>query len=280
MAGERVLAVRMSAMGDVIHCLPAVAALAARPGVSVTWLVKERWAPLLRGNPAVAEILTSRPTRRFDIAYDFQGLMKSAALARIGSGQVVGFEDPREWPAKWLYSRRVSRHGQHVVDHNLGLVGASGPPRFWLPQGQPEGALPEQPFVLASPLAGWKAKQWPMEHYHRLAALLPVPLVLNGPPGSGFPHQSSLAGLIDATRRAAAVIGVDSGPLHLAAALEKPGVAVFGPTRPERNGPYGGSIRVLRVSDAPTSYKRLDEIDESMRAITPEQVAAALKEML
>ena len=87
MAGERVLAVRMSAMGDVIHCLPAVAALAARPGVSVTWLVKERWAPLLRGNPAVAEILTSHPTRRFDTAYDFQGLMKSAVLARAsGAG--------------------------------------------------------------------------------------------------------------------------------------------------------------------------------------------------
>jgi len=280
MAGERVLAVRMSAMGDVIHCLPAVAALAARPGVSVTWLVKERWAPLLRGNPAVAEILTSYPSRRFDTAYDFQGLMKSAVLARIGSGQVVGFEDPREWPAQWLYSRRVSRQGQHVVDHNLGLVGASGPPRFWLPQGQPEGELPEQPFVLASPLAGWKSKQWPMEHYHRLAVLLPVPLVLNGPPGSGFPHQSSMVGLIDATRRAAAVVGVDSGPLHLAAALEKPGVAIFGPTSPERNGPYGGSIRVLRAPGTPTSYKRRDEIDESMRAITPEQVAAALKDVL
>lgn len=280
MAGERILAVRMSAMGDVIHCLPAVAALAARPGVSVTWLIKERWAPLLQGNPAVAEILTSRPTRRFDIAYDFQGLMKSAVLARMGSGQVVGFEDPREWPAQWLYSRRVSRHGQHVVDHNLGLVGASGPPRFWLPEGRPEGELPKQPFVLASPLAGWKSKQWPLESYHRLAALLPVPLVLNGPPGSGFPHQSSLEGLIDATRRAVAVVGVDSGPLHLAAALDKSGVAIFGPTNPERNGPYGGSIRVLRVSGTLTSYKRLDEIDESMRAITPEQVAAALKEML
>jgi heptosyltransferase-1 len=270
----------MSAMGDVIHCLPAVAALAARPGVSITWLVKERWAPLLTGNPHVHEILTSWPSRRFDAAYDFQGLIKSAILARLGSGRVVGFTDPRETPARWFYSETVARRGEHVVDHNLALAGAAGPAQFWLPSGAPEGHLPNGPFVLASPLAGWKSKQWPLEYYRQLEQLLPVPLVLNGPPGSGFAHESSLPGLIDATRRAAAIVGVDSGPLHLAAALQKPGVAIYGPTSPERNGPYGGSMKVLRASGVATSYQRGDEIDASMRAITPEQVAATLKEML
>ena len=71
-------------------------------------------------------------------------------------------------------------------------------------------------------------------------------------------HFSGLAGLIHATRRAAAVVGVDSGPLHLAAALGKPGVAIFGPTDPARNGPYGESITVLRSPSAVTSYKRRD----------------------
>jgi heptosyltransferase-1 len=86
--------------------------------------------------------------------------------------------------------------------------------------------------------------------------------------------------LIHATRRAAAVVGVDSGPLHLAAALGKPGVAVYGPTDPARNGPYGDSLRVLRSPAAVTTYKRGASIDEAMRAVSPAQVFEALKAML
>jgi heptosyltransferase-1 len=93
-------------------------------------------------------------------------------------------------------------------------------------------------------------------------------------------HTSGLPGLIDATRRAAAVVGVDSGPLHLAAALEKPGLAIFGPTDPERNGPYGGSLQVLRSPRAVTSYKRLAAIDRSMRDVTVDEVFAALERQL
>jgi heptosyltransferase-1 len=89
-----------------------------------------------------------------------------------------------------------------------------------------------------------------------------------------------LPGLIDATRRAVAVVGVDSGPLHLAAALEKPGIAIFGPTDPERNGPYGGSLQVLRSPRAVTSYKRLDAIAPSMRDVTVDEVFAALESQL
>src|ERR1035438_3060054 len=86
------------------------------------------------------------------------------------------------------------------------------------------------------------------------------------------PHVSGVPGLIDATRRAVAVVGVDSGPLHLAAALEKPGVAIFGPTDPARNGPYGVTLQVLRSPRAVTSYKRLATIDSSMRDISPDDV--------
>ena len=116
-----------------------------------------------------------------------------------------------------------------------------------------------------------------------------MPLVVNGPAwdarkldqiDGAYRHVSGLPGLIYATRRATAVIGVDSGPMHLAAALQKPGVAIFGPTDPERNGPYGKSLRVLRSPDAATSYKRRSETDESMRAITPDEVLAALEAQL
>jgi heptosyltransferase-1 len=114
-------------------------------------------------------------------------------------------------------------------------------------------------------------------------------LVLNGPPSAEqllrsvpdtLTHVSSIAGLIHATRRAAAIIGVDSGPMHLAAALGKPGVAIFGPTDPARNGPYGGAFRVLRSPRAVTTYKRRSHADGSMREITPEQVCRALEELL
>jgi len=75
-------------------------------------------------------------------------------------------------------------------------------------------------------------------------------------------------------------VGVDSGPLHLRLRPRKPGVAIYGPTDPARNGPYGDSLRVLRQSAAVTTYKRAASIDEAMRAISPAQVFEALKAML
>ena len=130
-----------------------------------------------------------------------------------------------------------------------------------------------------------------MGHYRSLAARLRhelgIPLVLDGPPGADFtaaeaaiPHYSSLPGLIYATRRAAAIVGVDSGPLHLAAALAKPGVAIFGPTDPARNGPYGDSLRILRGSAAATTYHRGAVTDLSMWNISPDEVFEVLRGIL
>ena len=90
---------------------------------------------------------------------------------------------------------------------------------------------------------------------------------------------AELPGLIHATRRASAVLGCDSGPTHLAAALGKPGVAIFGPTDPARNGPYGGSFTVLRSPTAVTSHQRRAH-DPSMEAISPDLVFEALKARL
>jgi heptosyltransferase-1 len=109
-------------------------------------------------------------------------------------------------------------------------------------------------------------------------------MVLNGSEridlANTVPHVSGLAGLIHATRRAVAVVGVDSGPMHLAAALGKRGVALFGPTDPCRNGPYGESMTVLRAAGAVTTYKRSEEISSSMRALGVDQVLETLKARL
>jgi heptosyltransferase-1 len=178
----------------------------------------------------------------------------------------------RERGAGWFYTERVAPRGVHIVDHELSLVGLTGG-EFPLPAGDPVAGLPPGPFVLASDRAGWRAKEWPAENYDALARRLPVPLVLNRP-------DWSLSQLIYATRRAAAVLGLDSGPMHLAAALAKPGVALFGPTSPERNGPYGGTLTVLRAPGAATTYKRTQEISASMRALSVDAVLAALQPCL
>lgn len=312
--GMRILMVRMTAMGDVIHTLPAAATLKASfPDAHLAWVVDPKWAVLLEGNPHVSEVIPMNRRNwrscfdafvklrreQFDLAIDFQGLIKSAVVSRIsGASTIVGLDRgaARESGAALVYTDRFTPHSKHIVDRHLDLAEAAGASRrtaeFPLPPGTPEGSLPDA-FVLASPSAGWASKEWPTENYVALAALIRsqmrLPLVLNVHPAAAdtlrdlpgiIPHVSSVRGLIDATRRARAVIGVDSGPLHLAAALGKPGVAIFGPTDPARNGPYGGTMRVLRDPAAITTYKRRQGTDPSMAATTPEAAMEALESVL
>ncbi len=304
-SGARILAVRLGAMGDVIHALPAVASLKhGIPGSSVTWAIEGKWAPLLEGNPYVDRVVRiDRRTlaglgrawrelreQRFDLAVDFQGLIKSSLMAAVARPErILGFHQTRERAAGWFYSGRVRAEAVHVVDRNLELAAAAGVPNllrvFPLPPVEAEGDLPEGPFVVCSPVAGWGAKQWPLENYERLGEILErefdATLVADGPRkirlAHTVAHVSTLRGLIYATRRAAAVVGLDSGPMHLAAALGKAGVAIFGPTDPARNGPYGGTMSVLRSETAATTYKRGASVGAEMRAITPEMVAQALR---
>jgi heptosyltransferase-1 len=311
----RILVVRLGAMGDIVHTLPAAATLKhSFPGSHLTWVVAPRWAPLLEGNPyvdrlilfergSVGALLRSRRELRrepFDFAVDFQGLIQSALVATAARpDRIHGFHRSltREALAAMFYSSATTSSARHVVDRNLDLAHAAGASSilrtFPLPPGTPEHTLPAGDFVLACPLAGWASKQWPLEFYsalaRRLRTELNTPLVVNGPPANSdllatiegaSIHLSGLPGLIDATRRASAILGVDSGPLHLAAALKKPGVAIFGPTDPARNGPYGDSLEVLRSPRAVTSYKRLAAIDPSMRDIGPEYVFDALERAL
>jgi heptosyltransferase-1 len=306
----RILVIRLGSMGDVIHSLPAVASLKhSFPHSHLTWVLKPRWAPLLEGNPYVDEVVPFERTlaglaelrarlrrEHYDLAVDLQGLLQSALVAAAARpDRIVGLDrsQARERLAALFYSTTVRSEAVHRVDRYLDLAAGAGAVNlirtFPLPQGAPEGALPGEPFVLACPSAGWGSKQWPLDHYEQLAARLGMPLVVNGPPqaagllariAGAHVHLSGLPGLIDATRRAHAVVGVDSGPMHLAAALGKPGVAIYGPTDPATHGPYGGSIHVLRNPHAVTSYKRLDEENPVMRSIEPEAVLEALNQAL
>jgi len=310
MSGSNILVVRLGSMGDVIAALPAVASLKhSMPHSRITWVIEAKWTPLLEGNPYVDAVLTfDRRTfqglrrawsdlrrERFDLAIDFQGLVKSALVAAVARpDRIFGFDAAavREAPASWFYSNRVAIRSEHAVERNLDLVSAAGASSlvhtFPLPPGKPEGDLPAGDFVLANPLAGWGAKQWPIEYYAQLAARLKsecgMPLVVNAPQAiqveGAVTHVSGLAGLIDATRRATAIVGIDSGPTHLAAAIGKRGVAIYGPTDPARHGPFGGTFTVLRSTGAATTYRRTTESDVSMRQISPDEVFGALAPIL
>ncbi len=309
-----ILVIRLGAMGDIIHTLPAAASLKANfPERKLSWLLAPRWMPLLAGNPYIDELIGFERTgltplkttwrrlrqNRFDLAFDFQGLLQSALAGRAARPRsFYGFSGTvaREAHAAWFYDHCVDVTGPHRVERNLQLVAAAGAAKrttqAWIPPGAPEGDLPKDPFILTNPFAGWAGKEWPLPHYQTLGRELQkegLQLVVSVPAHKAaelrnFQHihvyVSTLAGLIDATRRAAAIVGVDSGPLHLAAALGKPGVALFGPTDPACTGPFSGSLTVVRAPGVQTTYKRHSKTHSSMKAITVEQVKTALLKSL
>jgi heptosyltransferase I len=346
------LIVRLSAMGDVIHTLPAVHALReAFPQAHIGWLIEERWAELLcapgsprRGGrsalrPLVDEVHTvnlktwgrslfslSTLQRvatvwndvrdvRYDVAVDLQGAMRSAVLARLsGARMVYGAAEPRESPASLWYTRKVIPHGRHVIEQNVSVAEALCGHRRATSMPDVSGDFPHDPqsearierrlaehgiseFVILNPGAGWGAKRWPAERYGEVArrlADLGVQSILNyGPGEEGLVRVAEAASagaaramsctitdLIALTRRARLFIGGDTGPLHLAAALRVPVVAIYGPTDPARNGPYGTRSIVLRSEDSITSHTRRAEADEGMLAIGSEAVTAAANKLL
>ncbi len=305
-----ILVIRLSAMGDIIHTLPAITTLKKSfPERKLAWLAAPRWMPLLEGNPFIDELIpldrrnfsharmTLRRVRALEpeLAFDFQGLFQSALAGRLARPKALfGFAKSvaREPFASLLYTHRIPVVGPHRIQRAVQLAAAAGAREIsfdaWIPPGFAEGDLPVGPFVLTSPFAGWPGKEWPLESYEALGQLLNkegLELVANAAEHKSAElkrlkhvrlHTSGLNGLIDATRRATAVIGLDSGPLHLAAALGKPGVGLYGPTDPALTGPFGDSMTVLRTRNVETTYKRHSEIHASMREITPEEAAAAL----
>ncbi|KAA6456059.1 glycosyltransferase family 9 protein [Acidobacteria bacterium AB60] len=153
------------------------------------------------------------------------------------------------------------------------------------------------PVCLLNPGAGWGAKRWPLDRYASVAATLAsrgfCVLVNAGPSeeamaetiragsgGAARPVTCTLAQLIALTRRVALLIAGDTGPLHLACALGRPVVGIYGPTDPARNGPYGTRFRVLRSPFSQRNHARRAEPESGLLTITPDQVLAAVDEVL
>ena len=343
---ESILVVRLSAMGDIIHTLPAVAALReAFPHATLGWLVEERWAELLctlryprsgrrsSQRPLVDRVhsvntaewrrtlfsfntwqqmavgLSELRGVRYDAAIDFQGAIRSALLARWSGAPIIyGSAQPRENAASMWYTRQVLPSGTHVVEQALALAQAV----IQQPIPEPHPEFPLDPdaehkvagltaniraFAILNPGAGWGAKQWPAERYGAVARELAKndiqSLVNYGPgeenlvaavevasEGAARRISCSVAELIALTRRARLFVGGDTGPMHLAAALKIPVVAIFGPTNPARNGPFGTRSIVLRSESSATSHARLREPEPGLLEITPDEVVAAARQLL
>jgi heptosyltransferase-1 len=254
--------------------------------------------------------LSELRAQQYDVAVDFQGAVRSALLARwSGASVVYGVAQPRESVASMFYSRQVIARGNHIVEQNLSLAEAVAHRRLEMPNPEfPYDSDVEKKceqrlranagdFVLLNPGAGWGAKQWPAERYGYVARRLAeddlkslinfgpgeeslVRAVESASGGSAKGIPCSLTELIALTRRARLFIGGDTGPMHLAAALGIPVVAIFGPTNPARNGPFGTCSIVLRSPSSPTTHSRRAQADPGIMEISADEVVDAARKLL
>ena len=273
---------------------------------TLAWRRQPLWLP---GCRAFAGVIQTLRERSYDCALDLQASLKSAAACYLsGAAEILGFESPwlKEPACGVFYTRRVAATGTvHVVEANLALAAAlgakPGPIRFPLPPGDPASLPPDLPrngLAVFNPGAGWRSKLWPAENYalvsDALERELSLPVVLNcGPGEDGLAQQvvracghsrprvysGDVPGLIALLRRSRLMVGPDTGPVHLAAALGVPTVGLFGPTDPRRNGPYGPCHKSLRPDGAVTSHRRSAPAG-IMEQIRPNQVLAAIHEVL
>jgi heptosyltransferase-1 len=327
---ERLLVVRLGSLGDLIHTLPAVAALRrAYPSASIDWLTDESYREFLglvpvlsrvvplRGRTAAAWLRTRRELQaaRYDVALDFQGLIKSATLARLsGASRVLGFERSalREPAAAAFYTSRVRLGDEHhVIDKNLALaaaVGASiGAPEFPIRHARSAVAdwLEQQQlgkFAVLNPGAAWPNKRWPPARFAELAGWLHAShgmksVVVWGPGeqaladdivsgaggGAVAAPETRILDLLELLRSASLMVSGDTGPTHIAGAVGTPIVALFGPTDPQRNGPWSPSdVTISRYDSCPCPYARRCKHPERwcLESITVRDVQQAVGERL
>ncbi|WP_263350891.1 glycosyltransferase family 9 protein [Acidicapsa acidisoli] len=352
----RLLVVRLGAMGDILHALPAVTALRrAHPGWKIDWAVQPRWRPLLTAEPENAELDAPRnearpvvdqvhlvPTKawgrrpfqrqtlseiralrsqmqaaEYEAVLDLQGAIRSAVVARLsGCRRIIGEARPRETPAKWLFTERIETAGEHVIEQDVELASAVAgdlltPVTSMLPV---DDAAEEwcdrldalnhaiemgRPVLLIHPGAGWGAKRWPPERYGVVAAEFAMRgglVLVNAGPGEEALAAAVIAGaqtaervsvvacsleqLVALTRRVSIVIGGDTGPVHLACALGKPVVGIYGPTDPRRNGPFGNRFRVLRNPESRNDHTRREQPEAGLLTILPNAVMAAAIDLM
>jgi heptosyltransferase-1 len=245
--------------------------------------------------------------QHYDLVVDMQGTLRSAIIGRFAaSKRYAGYADPREPIAAHLYQQKIPRRGTHIVEMNAALLSeAVGfeltprpvmlPKQQWAEDWAEREAVFTRPLAVLGPGGGWAAKHWPTARYAELAKRLRAmhfDVAVNAPrqddalanavvEASGHAARivvCNVAGLTALLRRTDLFIGGDSGPTHLAATLAVPTVALFGPTDPARNAPWGpGPKHILRDPASVTSYKRSSEPDPRLTRLPVEDVLHAVE---
>ena len=336
----RVLIVRLGALGDIVHAIPVAAALRrAYPSARIDWLVSSKHREMLDlvsvvdhrivvndrrtgGGGSIWSTVRALRRTRYDVAIDLQGLIKSAALARLsGARTVVGFSRRylREPAAGLFYTRSHDPGGpgmhapaetRHIVDINLGVLGAlgiaPGPPEFPLvavesPVRHEMAERTGGRYALVNPGAAWPNKRWAPARFAEVAARLRerhglASVVLWGPgeeeladaivAGAGGAAirspRTTIADIVALARGATVMLSGDTGPTHIGGAVGVPIVGIFGPTRPERNGPWRrGDQTVSRASVCQCHHKRQCRLPVMcLLDIGVEEVVAAVERCL
>lgn len=345
--GRRILIVKQSSLGDIVHTLPVVHALKrCHPTCRIGWIAEQGFAPLVARDRAVDRVhaihipSTSSPdsgrtaylqalaatlrtlwrlrsafrTEPYDLILDLHASFRSGLLALTNPGGLrVGFAEARE--LNTLFQHQLVGNPEvktHAVDKNLlfcrwlgceptagdfHLCAAAGDgqavTRFLAEQGIDHGG----PLVYVNPTARWQSKFWLVERWAELGDRLlaeGVTPVFGGGPGDAAHIQQitdrmraravvaagrlSLTESVALMHRAAAYVGLDTGPMHMAAMAGIPVVALFGPTHPERVGPYGPGHVVLQAAglDCLCCRKRTCSHASCMRGITVDMVQMAV----
>lgn len=272
-----ILVIKPSSLGDVVHAIPAVACLRRRwPGARIAWLVNTEWAPILEGNPDVDEAIHF-PREQFrglrgwlglpgwarslgrqvkpDLVLDFQGLLRSAVIARAVGGECWGTSDSREG-ARLLHAHVVPvpprKEPVHAVTRCLALVRAlgcdiAGAPSWRIPDGAAPAGVPQR-FVLLHPFSRGTDKSLTADEVAAICGdLAPTSVVLAGRTETAIPASSKLTNLINRTtlpelcwlaRHARFVVSVDSGPMHIAAAVTPNLLGIHTWSDPRKVGPF------------------------------------------
>jgi heptosyltransferase I len=297
---KSILVIKPSSLGDVVQTLPAVAAIRdAHPHAEITWVINPEWAPLLRGNQDVNHVhifprgefrglgaprgflhwLKQTKQLRPDLALDFQGLLRSAIIARAsGAKEIYGMSDGRE--GSRLFYHRVAKvnRREHAVERYLKLAECAGAKigealRCPIPSGDPLPRFDEYPpFILLHPFARGDGKSLSNSVIKELChAFAPTRVVVVGkssrkmdPPENcvELTNQTSLLQMIRLIRTASFVISVDSGPMHIAAAVTDQLLSIHTWTNPVRIGPYNPDAwiwkngKLFRVSELETTKVR------------------------
>jgi heptosyltransferase-1 len=341
---RRILLIKPSALGDVVHALPVAATLKRRyPNIPLDWLVEEEAADIVRGHPALSGVIVSgrrrwlRQLRNpgsilatlseirdftvrlhqrcYDVVVDLQGLLKSAMYVLAARASIrVGFAEGREGAA-WVLTHRVVAPPQpiHAMDRYLALAAAvdatEAVREFRITLSDEDEAVGRsllvasaRPRVALHPAARWRTKLWEPARWRDLAAALHregIRVILTGsredqrlgsvitpdldPPPLSLIGRLSLKQLAVILRGVDAVVTVDSGPMHIAAAMGTPVVALFGPTDPLRTGPLGPG-RVLRrdLACSPCLQRRCRIRDTylCMRDLRVSEVLEAVRDVL